>query len=287
MCQPSHVRKVVPVWDEETRCRNGRVRNTGGRARGMGGDGIGCHGRRAPTAPGDRPSRLLRRLRHQRRTRHRHGARLGRVCIVERAVVRPPGGGRDGLRQRRARRRTHPTRCNCSRTAAHAGAAWIATLGVIVALGGVHVLAVVLGVSYVVQVAPAIWTAWTTTSPTGVATATWTMTCIEGLLWGTYGVHHTDPATTCFAAIATLAASTMLIRKVSVGWRTAPTKLPPARVIAAPGPATPAGAADHGDARSGGAPCFACMPPPLLPRWDAEYGSYDRGVRRARECGRD
>jgi hypothetical protein len=106
-----------------------------------------------------------------------------------------------------------------ARSAMIAGAMWTLTLVAVGAVGGMGALAAVLGVGYLVQVAPAVWTAWTTTTPSGVPAATWTMVGFEGLLWGAYGTHHADPATTGFAVVAVAAATAMLVRKVTVARR--------------------------------------------------------------------
>ncbi len=102
------------------------------------------------------------------------------------------------------------------RRALTAGVGWIIVLAMVGAIGGVRMLGAVVGVGYVVQVAPAVWTVWTTASPSGVAAATWSMVGIEGLLWGVYGLHHGDPATSCFAVVAIVAAAMTLARKLAV-----------------------------------------------------------------------
>jgi hypothetical protein len=94
-----------------------------------------------------------------------------------------------------------------------AAVAWLATLAAIGVIGGAVGLALVLGAAYAVQVAPAVWTAWRTSTPTGVAGATWAMVGVEGILWGAYGLHHADPAMLTFAGTATLAAAAILTRK--------------------------------------------------------------------------
>ena len=97
-----------------------------------------------------------------------------------------------------------------------AGLAWLGALATIATVGGHAALGAVLGVTYAVQVAPAVWTVWRTSSPSGVVASTWAMIGLEGLLWGAYGMHHEDPAVLIFAATATLAAAATLGRKVQV-----------------------------------------------------------------------
>jgi uncharacterized protein with PQ loop repeat len=97
-----------------------------------------------------------------------------------------------------------------------AGLAWLGALATIATVGGHGALGAVLGVTYAVQVAPAVWTAWRTSSPSGVVASTWAMIGVEGLLWAAYGLHHEDPALLIFAVTATLAAVATLGRKVQV-----------------------------------------------------------------------
>jgi hypothetical protein len=63
-----------------------------------------------------------------------------------------------------------------------------------------------------VQINPAVWTAWRTSRPTGVAAATWAMILVESLLWGVYGLAHHDPAVSMLAAIGAVAGVAMLLR---------------------------------------------------------------------------
>ena len=100
------------------------------------------------------------------------------------------------------------------RRAVVAGALWLALLVALAAWGGLVVLAAALAGSYALQAAPAVWSVWTTRAPTGVAAATWVLVGIEGALWGVYGMHHHDPATSWLATIAVAAAVVVLGRKV-------------------------------------------------------------------------
>jgi hypothetical protein len=97
-----------------------------------------------------------------------------------------------------------------------AGLMWAAILSVAGVVGGSQMFAATLAGAYAVQVAPAVWTAWVTPAPTGVATATWVMVGFEGLLWGVYGSVHADPATSAFAVIAVTASTAMVTRKAIV-----------------------------------------------------------------------
>ena len=101
--------------------------------------------------------------------------------------------------------------------AAVAATCWAVVLAAVATIGGAPALAVTLGVAYGVQVVPAVWTAWRTTRPTGVAAATWGMILVESALWGVYGLHHGDPATTTLAVVGTAGAVAMLARKAVAG----------------------------------------------------------------------
>ncbi len=105
------------------------------------------------------------------------------------------------------------------RHALPAGLAWLGALATITVVGGPAALGAVLGVTYAVQIAPAVWTVWRTASPSGVVASTWVMIGLEGVLWGVYGLHHEDPAVLTFAVTATLAAVATLARKVQVAGR--------------------------------------------------------------------
>ncbi len=102
-----------------------------------------------------------------------------------------------------------------------AGLMWATVLGLAGVVGGSQLFAATLAGAYAVQVAPAVWTAWVTPAPTGVATATWVMVGVEGVLWGVYGTMHADPATSSFALIAVVASTAMVTRKAIVVHRAA------------------------------------------------------------------
>ena len=74
-------------------------------------------------------------------------------------------------------------------------------LALVAVLGGAGALGVALGAAYAVQVAPAVWTAWRTPSPSGVAGGDVGDDPRRVLLWGVYGLHHGDPATSMLAVV--------------------------------------------------------------------------------------
>jgi len=92
------------------------------------------------------------------------------------------------------------------------GAAWAVLLVSVTLVGGWSALGAVLGLSYAVQVAPSLWTAWRTYAPTGISPGTWLLFLIQVVLWGYYGVEEQDWAIKGFAVIGILSSSLMLLR---------------------------------------------------------------------------
>lgn len=98
------------------------------------------------------------------------------------------------------------------RAVAPASAAWAAMLALALAGGGWALLGLVLGVSYGVQVAPGVWTAYRTPRPRAIAPATWVTILVEALLWGLYGLFHGDVPLLLFTITAVVASGLMLAR---------------------------------------------------------------------------
>lgn len=92
------------------------------------------------------------------------------------------------------------------------GAAWMLFLTALTWLAGWFALGTVLGFSQILQVAPAIITAYQTDRPTGIAPATWWIAGTEGALWSYYGFFHGDVPIMIFAATYFTTAALMLIR---------------------------------------------------------------------------
>jgi uncharacterized protein with PQ loop repeat len=89
---------------------------------------------------------------------------------------------------------------------------WAATLVTCTLLGGWALLGLLLPVAYTVQVAPAVWSAYRTHSPSGIAASTWGLILIESVLWGCYGLARDDPALQTFAIVGSVASSAILLR---------------------------------------------------------------------------
>ena len=112
-----------------------------------------------------------------------------------------------------------------ARVAILGGLCW----GVVLMLATVanpSVAAAALGGAYLVQVTPAVWTAWRTTVPSGVSAATWIVMAIEALLWGVYGVVVGDPACISFGVIGTVASIAITARVLGVGRHRAAGRVP-------------------------------------------------------------
>jgi uncharacterized protein with PQ loop repeat len=99
-----------------------------------------------------------------------------------------------------------------ARTAVLGGTAWALLLGGVTLTGGWSALGAVLGVSYAVQVAPSLWTAWRTYAPTGIAPGTWVLFLVQVLLWGYYGAEEHDWAIKGFAVTGIVSSTLMLLR---------------------------------------------------------------------------
>lgn len=79
-------------------------------------------------------------------------------------------------------------------------------------VGGWNTLGVALGLSYGIQLAPSIWTAYRTPNPSGVSPTTWWIGLTEAVLWGLFGLFHLDAGIITFAVVGTLGSSLMLLR---------------------------------------------------------------------------
>lgn len=95
-----------------------------------------------------------------------------------------------------------------------ASACWSIVLAVVTVAGGRAVLGALLPLAYAVQVVPAIWAAYRTWSPSGVAAARWVLIGIESVLSGAYGLAHDDHALTALGGVGLAAAAAILVRKV-------------------------------------------------------------------------
>lgn len=97
------------------------------------------------------------------------------------------------------------------RSAAIAGG-WAALLALAWMVAGRSGLGTALTVSFVLQVAPSVWTAYRTQRPTGISRGTWLLILAELFCWGGYGLHVSDPRLTVLGWTGVTASILMLIR---------------------------------------------------------------------------
>ncbi|HWL43731.1 MAG TPA: hypothetical protein VNQ73_12355 [Ilumatobacter sp.] len=76
-------------------------------------------------------------------------------------------------------------------------------------------LGTLLSVAFVVQVVPAIWTAYRTQVPTGIAVGTWLLVLGELSCWGAYGLHRGDGRLAVMGVSGSIAAVLMISRAVT------------------------------------------------------------------------
>ena len=74
------------------------------------------------------------------------------------------------------------------------------------------VLGLVLGWAYVPQLAPAVWAAYRTPDPTGIAAGTWVLIGFEAALWMVYGALLDDTPVVIFGGVGVVAAVLILAR---------------------------------------------------------------------------
>lgn len=91
-------------------------------------------------------------------------------------------------------------------------AGWTALLALAWAVAGRAGLGTALTASFVLQVAPSVWTAYRTHRPSGISRGTWLLIFAELLSWGVYGLHKSDPRLTVLGWTGVAASLLMLIR---------------------------------------------------------------------------
>jgi uncharacterized protein with PQ loop repeat len=96
--------------------------------------------------------------------------------------------------------------------AAAAAAGWAVLLVIAWAVAGRAGVGTALTASFVLQVAPSVWTAYRTSRPTGISRATWLLILAELFCWGVYGVHESDLQLTVLGCTGVAASVLMLAR---------------------------------------------------------------------------
>jgi len=92
-------------------------------------------------------------------------------------------------------------------------AGWAALLALAWAAAGRAGLGTALTASFVIQVAPSVWTAYRTDRPTGISRGSWLLILAELLCWGAYGLHKSDPRLTVLG-VTGVAASMLVLARV-------------------------------------------------------------------------
>jgi uncharacterized protein with PQ loop repeat len=84
-------------------------------------------------------------------------------------------------------------------------------------VSGWHVAGLAIGLSYGIQLAPAVTAAFRTRHLDGVAPGTWIMSFVEGLLWLAYGAMISDLALLAGGAMGVVMSGALLLRLAAVG----------------------------------------------------------------------
>lgn len=109
-------------------------------------------------------------------------------------------------------RSTRPTQ-----RAAALSAAWAVALTVVGVVAGRIALGVLLSVAFVVQVTPAVVTAYRAKSPSGIAVGTWWLVLGELSCWSMYGIARADSRLAMMGVSGVIAAVLMIARARSAG----------------------------------------------------------------------
>jgi uncharacterized protein with PQ loop repeat len=92
------------------------------------------------------------------------------------------------------------------------GLVWGLVLTLVGVTGGWTSLGILLGVSFGVQAAPTVYTAFRTRAPRGISPGTWQLTLVEGVLWLIYGLGYQDLAVIMFGILSSITAILVLGR---------------------------------------------------------------------------
>jgi uncharacterized protein with PQ loop repeat len=92
------------------------------------------------------------------------------------------------------------------------GLLWGLALTLVGVIGGWASLGILLGVSFGVQAAPTVYTAFRTWAPRGISPGTWQLTFVEGILWLIYGLGYQDLAVIMFGILSSITAALVLGR---------------------------------------------------------------------------
>jgi uncharacterized protein with PQ loop repeat len=107
---------------------------------------------------------------------------------------------------------TRPFRGQPARRSSALISAWALMLGAAYVVAGRTGLGTLLTASFIVQVAPSVWTAYRTAHPTGVSSGTWMLILGELACWLIFGLHESDPRLITLGVTGVTASALMLAR---------------------------------------------------------------------------
>jgi hypothetical protein len=94
---------------------------------------------------------------------------------------------------------------------------WTVALAAGATVGGRTVLGAMLAATFILQVAPSVWTAYRTRRPTGISLGTWCLIFAELFCWAVFGLHESDPRLTILGFSGVVASILMLARGLTAG----------------------------------------------------------------------
>lgn len=98
---------------------------------------------------------------------------------------------------------------------------------VIAVVLGWSALGLVLGWSYIVQISPAVWSAYRSRNPTGISVGSWSLITVESGLWLVYGWLLGDVPIVVFGSTGLASGAAIVVRALLTGRRAQPEAVPP------------------------------------------------------------
>ena len=95
------------------------------------------------------------------------------------------------------------------------GATWALALASAGLAGGLSAMGLLLGWSYVVQIAPAVRAVYATRRPTGVSISTWLLIAVEAALWGFYGWWFEDTPVVVYGVVGVAGGVAIVARLIA------------------------------------------------------------------------
>jgi uncharacterized protein with PQ loop repeat len=95
------------------------------------------------------------------------------------------------------------------------GATWALALASAGLAGGLSAMGLLLGWSYIVQIAPAVRAVYATRRPTGVSISTWLLIAVEAALWGFYGWWFEDTPVVVYGVVGVAGGLAIVARLIA------------------------------------------------------------------------